>query len=135
MRIYVAGRFRRYERVRALVDAIAAQGHEITHDWTRNCEFGPDGHLLAPDEASIPPERLAACAHDDVRGAAEADLLVCIADEPLTGALIEIGAALAHGAEVWIIAPWRESIFWHLDLVTRFTDEASVLATLAPLAP
>lgn len=130
MKIFVVGPLHRYERIRSLTDAIAAQGHEITHDWTRNCQFDSGGDLLA----NTPPEQLAECADAAVRGAAEADLVVCIADERLVGALVEVGAALGAGAEVWLIAPWRESIFWRLPAVTEFADTDAVLAALAPFA-
>lgn len=62
-------------------------------------------------------------AGDDIRGVRTADLVVAIADEPLCGALIEIGAALVLGVPVWIVAPWRWTVFWRHPLVTTFDNE------------
>jgi len=132
MRIYVAGRFGRYERCRTLIDRLSAAGHEITHDWTRNEEFGADGHPLAADagDVSIPASTQARLACDDLEGCATADLFVMIADEPLCGALIEMGAALANGVPCWVIAPWRWTIFWGHPLASVVDDEDAVLARL-----
>lgn len=126
MRIYVAGRFRRYERCRALIDDLSTAGHQITHDWTRNEEFGRDGHPLVADDQSIPRDRQAVLAADDIAGCASADLLVVIADEPLCGALIELGVALANEVPVWVIAPWRWTIFWGHPLVRIWEMEEDV---------
>jgi hypothetical protein len=140
MRVYVAGRFTHYERCRALMDELAATGHTITHDWTRTEEFGDDGHPVfeAKDESGIPPERLAMHAQDDVRGVRTADLVVVLADDQLCGALIEIGCALAYDVPVWVVAPWRWTIFWEHPLVDRFetVDEVrDLLGAAARIAP
>jgi hypothetical protein len=126
MRIYVAGRVGRYLRVRALIDDLRDAGHEITHDWTRNEGFCEDGHPLSTNDQSIPPDRQARIASDDITGCAAAELIVVIADEPLCGALIEIGVALANDVPVWICAPWRWTVFWSHPLVRILDSEAEV---------
>jgi hypothetical protein len=123
MRVYVAGRFARYERCRALIDAVAAAGHEITNDWTRGEWFDADGHPLGSD-ADLPVGAQADLAADAIRGCESADLVVVVADEPLCGACIELGVALANGVPVWVIAPWRWAIFWARPLMTVIPDEA-----------
>ena len=128
MRIYVAGRFTHYERCRALMDALTDEGHTITMDWTRTDEFGPDGHPKHTEHGkaaptTIPQERLARHALNDIQGCVTAELVVVLADEVLTGALIELGAALAAGVPVWVCAPYRWTIFWEHPLVTVLGSE------------
>lgn len=126
MKAYVAARFSQYERARALMDAMTAAGYEITFDWTRTEEFGADGHprFAAKQESGIPPTRLAEHARNDIDGAADADVIVVIADDTLCGALIELGATLAAGGSAVIIGPpWRWTVFWHHPAVTLLPDE------------
>lgn len=130
MRIYVAGRFARYERCRALIDTLTEAGHHITSDWTRGEWFDAQGHPLGAD-ADLPADAQTTLALDAVRGSTTADLLVVIADEPLCGALIEMGSALANGVPCWVIAPWRWTIFWEHPLVSVIDGEDSVLPRLA----
>jgi hypothetical protein len=132
MRVYVADRFSHYERARRFMDALTIAGHTVTHDWTRTEEFGPDGHPAFGDkaESGIPKDRLAMHAEDDIRGVRTADLIVVLADEVLTGALIELGVALAFGVRVWVCAPYRWTIFWEHPLVEVLPDEQEALARL-----
>jgi hypothetical protein len=129
MKIYVAARFGQYERARALMDDLAAAGHEITHDWTRTEEFDADGRPRFREAGTgdapttIPAERLTRHADDDVRACQRAEAIVVLADEPLCGALIEIGVGLASGCPVYVCAPWRWTVFWEHPLVTVLPDE------------
>jgi hypothetical protein len=119
--------------MRTLMDQLTAAGHVVTHDWTRTEEFGEDGHPAFADESGIPKERLAMHAADDVRGVRTADLVVAVADTPLCGALIEIGVALAVGVPVWVVAPWRWTIFWEHDLVRTFHSIDGVVGHIGQL--
>jgi hypothetical protein len=133
VRLYVAARFGQYERARALIDDVTALGHRITHDWTRTEEFGPDGHPFHHESNGVRPpgaDRYAHHAENDIRAAAEADLLIALADEPLTGGMIEIGVALASRTDVWVCAPWRWTVFWEHPLVTLFESETVARARL-----
>jgi len=147
MRVYVAGRFSDYERVRAVIDVALAAGHSITRDWTRTDEFDEDGHPFAkPDVMEqaraaggdgatvlagvLSAERLAGIAEEDVEGAGDADLLIALADRPLTGAMIEIGAALRERREVWVYSPWRWTVFWDHPCVTVWLDYDEMLGEL-----
>lgn len=140
MRIYTASRFSAYERVRAFNDDARAAGHVISHDWTRTDEFGDDGHPLHKAEADLDPAAAAGYAMDDLtHGAGKADVIVFLAEDAgeggFCGALIEFGYATALAIPIYVVAPWRPSIFWHLPNVVLMPDEAAVRATLgmAPL--
>lgn len=122
MKIYVAGRFTRYERCRALIDDIVAAGHEITNDWTRGEWFDEHGHPLGSDK-DLPADAQEDLARSAIEGCKTADLIVVIADEPLCGALIEMGVALANNVPIWVITPWRWTIFWKHPLVTVLNNE------------
>lgn len=131
MRIYTASKFANYERVRAFNDAARSVGHIITHDWTRTKEFGPDGHPLHNEEGDLAPDVARGYASDDLqRGVATADAIVFLADDPgsggFCGALIEYGYAMACRLPVYVVAPWRPSIFWHLPNVTVLPTEDAV---------
>lgn len=137
MRIYVASRFAAYERVRAFVDDMVTAGHEPTHDWTRTPEFGRDGHPLLADPEALTPGVACTHAQADLRGVRQADLVVFLADgSDFCGALLEVGSACALGVPVWVVAPWRRSIFWHLPNVTVMPSEDAAREGLgmAPLA-
>jgi hypothetical protein len=129
--IYTASRFSAYERVRAFNDDARAAGHTITHDWTRTDEFGADGHPLHVAEGDLAPDVAARYAMDDLtHGVRKADVIVFLAEDAgqggFCGALIEFGYAFACGIPVFVVAPWRPSIFWHLPNVTVLPDENAV---------
>lgn len=119
MKLYVACRFGAYERVRSFCDDAREAGHTITHDWT------PDGHPLTMDEGALDPAVAWSHARDDLkRGVYHADVVVFLADEGgYCGALIEYGAALAYEKPVFLVAPWRPSIFWQAPHTTILPDE------------
>jgi hypothetical protein len=133
LRVYVAGRFTQYERLRAVMDAVTEEGYAVTHDWTRTEEFGVDGHPLVHEQGRRPAEADSYAHHseDDIRGCRTADAVLAIADEPLTGGLIEIGAALAYGVPVVVVAPWRWTVFWEHPLVKVVSTLDDALGVLA----
>lgn len=134
LNIYVAGRFREYERVRAVVDEIIAIGHEITHDWTRSLEFDENGRPLVPIEEStkaLTPSDSKKYALDDLQGVRDADIMILLADsEGLYGALIEAGIAIECAVEVWLVDPIRDSVFWYLSPCRRFGSIGEVYERL-----
>lgn len=120
-------RFSSYERVRAFCDDLRSAGHEVTHDWTRTDEFGPDGHPHAV-EGDLAPGAAARYAMTDLsHGVRRADVCVFLAEDAgeggFCGSLIEFGYAMATAIPVLVVAPWRPSIFWHLPGVTVLPDE------------
>lgn len=123
---YVASRFHDYERVRSLNDKLAESGWQITHDWTRTDEFGPDGHPCRGDlgEGPLTPDERKHYAALDYFGATEADVLIFYGDlDGYTGALIEVGLTLASGGDVYVIDPSHDSIFWDHPRVTIIKEQ------------
>jgi nucleoside 2-deoxyribosyltransferase len=123
VKIYTASRFQSYERTREFNDLLRAAGHEVTYDWTRTDEFGEDGHPRFVDgvgELTYAKRREYAML--DLQGVVVADLTIVFADDQLTGALIEMGAACALGRPVWVLSPWKESIFWALPNVEIMSE-------------
>lgn len=134
LNIYVAGRFREYEKVRAVIDEIKSMGHEITHDWTRSAEFDEKGNPLVPligSAEALTPSDAKKYAVDDREGVKWADVLILLADdEGLYGALIEAGMAIAWSVEVWVVNPVRSSVFWYLHECRTFENIADVYEAL-----
>jgi nucleoside 2-deoxyribosyltransferase len=87
MKIYVAGKWEDWERVRRVQDALKERGHTITHDWTR-------------EAVSEHPREKAIL---DVRAASEADAVVAVLEQDLQyrGTYVEIGVALGKGVPVY----------------------------------
>lgn len=80
MKIYVAGKFEEKRAVRQLQDALIAEGHSITYDWTKHED-------ATADKAS--------CAVNDLVGVVDADAIILLWHPGLKGGLVELGAALA----------------------------------------
>jgi hypothetical protein len=118
VRIYVAGRFKEYQKVRSLLDQLVAHGHEITHDWTRNPkEFDAEGNITVEfsdiGAPALTIEEQIQAADDDQQGVATAEAVVLVGDsDTLYGALLETGMAFAYGIPVIVINPNRWSVFW-----------------------
>lgn len=114
--VYVAGSTRDVERVRAVQDIVHAFGGRITFDWT-----GAEGEIRTDGSWDTVPERGAQIAQREIAACRDADLVILLFP-PTGGGLgcwIEMGAALASGAEVWLIEPGRDSVFWQHPAVTR----------------
>jgi nucleoside 2-deoxyribosyltransferase len=127
LRLYVAGRFQSYAKVRAVADACVKAGHTITHDWTRTPEFGSDGHPLHADGAQA-KAALRGFAEADIAGVRAADCVVLCADDSLAGAWVEMGIALERGTPVVAVAHERWTIFLECAGV-RCIDSYSELQT------
>ncbi len=86
MRIYVAGKYEEGPRIRRIMDALEAQGHTITYDWTQN-------EQVSSEQAKL-----------DYYGVVNAEALVLIAEYDLryAGALVEMGIALGLGKHVYV---------------------------------
>lgn len=134
LEIYVAGRFREYKKVRAVIDEVEAIGHNITHDWTRSTEFDDRGEPLVPvvgSAESLTPLDAKKYAVDDREGVRQADVVILLADdEGIYGALIEAGMAIAWNVEVWVVNPVRSSVFWYLHECRIFKNIADVYEEL-----
>ncbi len=97
MKIFVSGQITDLDNVRAVQDRLRAEGHEITHDWTRN-ETGDK--MLASNEAKLANlEETGRRAQLDIQGVVDADAYVICTDNNAPkagkGMYAELGAALA----------------------------------------
>jgi hypothetical protein len=101
MRVAVASKSRHWCWFAALRAALAPQGVEVIStwlDWPRNHDSGEP----TADEWR---EHSAACIDDAMK--ADILLLYCADDERQFGSLLECGAALGAGRQVFVIAPMR----------------------------
>jgi nucleoside 2-deoxyribosyltransferase len=118
MRLYVMCRSVAWPKARTFMEDARAAGHSITEDWTLNAE------ALAGREGDLSPDAAWRIAANDVRGVDEAEACVFLADDgDYCGALIEYGYAVARLKTVFVVAPWRPSIFWHCPRTTILPDE------------
>jgi hypothetical protein len=128
MKLYVAGKFSSFRKIRKVVDQLKALGHEITWDWTRTDEFNEAGELKHGkddgyiNEQQITPETLLFYAESDLCGVAEADAVVLCCEPNMCGAYIEVGAALGAWPrkQVFVIDQQRWTIFYRLPEVVHF---------------
>lgn len=91
MRIYIASALENIEQVQAVRDALIAEGHTITYDWTT--------HGAVRDDLA----RLAEVAGSEVQGVREADLVVVLLPGG-RGTHAELGMACALGIPVLLIS-------------------------------
>lgn len=121
-RAYVAGRFGDWQSVRRAQAFLRERDYEITYDWTVHAE--PRGARVNEWKNEIPAHVQARAAITDLTAAGDAELLVLVCEGDMAGALgcyVEFGAAAVAGAEIHVIAPPRNSIFWHLPNVETFS--------------
>ena len=98
-KVFVGGKWENREVVRKFMDRLVAEGHTITHDWTKN------------EETTYRAE-LAIQALGDLDGVREADFSVFIVEDDKViyrGVLVEMGAALAWGQRVYLLGEAQDS--------------------------
>jgi nucleoside 2-deoxyribosyltransferase len=121
VRIYVAASSDQLERAKAAIEALQANGHVVTHDWT----IAVEEHGTAnPRDATV--EQRAAWATDDLTGVHDADILwLLMPGQGGFGAAVELGYALAHGRPIVVSGgdPMR-SIFTAFATVYDRDDQA-----------
>lgn len=125
--VYVAGSTRDVERVNSVQSVARAFGCEITFDWT-----GAEGEIRTDGSWDSAAEKGAVIAAREIAACADADLVILLFP-PNGGGLgcwIEMGAALASDAEVWVVGPQCDSVFWQHPAVTRLPDIAEVAIRL-----
>lgn len=126
MKLYVAGKFSSYAKVRMVIDLLRNRGHTITHDWTRTKEFESGGvpkevHRAPGERPDLPRAELAEHAKNDLWGCEACDALVLCADDSLAGAYIEMGIVLRNvQKKIYVIAPDRWTVFFELPNVILF---------------
>jgi hypothetical protein len=124
---YAAGRFGDWRKVREVQAVLRANGYDITYDWTVHAEAGESER-----DGSMRPEAMRAAALTDLDAAQNARLLVLLCVDDMADALgcyVELGAALAAGRAVDVIAPPRPSIFFALPAVRVFSSADSWAAS------
>jgi nucleoside 2-deoxyribosyltransferase len=97
MKIYLAGKWADRANIRTIMDSLEAKGHTITHDWTSH-----------ENENDRSPEYLKRCAHLDIEGVRNAELIIVLMTDPkyaYRGSFTEIGAAVALRKHVHIVCP------------------------------
>lgn len=120
---YVAGRFSDWRLIRDVQDVLRAEGYWITYDWTIHAE--PKEAQAAEWKGEIDPQAQRTAALTDLEAAHDAGLLVLVCNGDMAGALgcfVEFGAAAVAGRRIDVIAPARNSIFWHLPNVTVYAS-------------
>ena len=107
-RVYVAGSLKDVERVRGVMNLVRLAGHEVILDWTK-MELPANG-----DDGSLGPELQRAIALAELRAVTDASLVILLYQDNLLGALLETGAALSAGKDIWVVNADRASVFWSL---------------------
>jgi nucleoside 2-deoxyribosyltransferase len=130
MKIYVAGRFKSFRKVRRVIDSLKEQGHTVTYDWTRSKEFDTLGEPVSITEHEIPDSELIGYAKKDLLGVEQCDVVVLCGEPDLCGAYMEVGAALAYGKRVFVVDQQRWTIFYKLPNVTLFDSYGDLYSYL-----
>jgi len=122
-KVYVAGKFEDYHRVRHIQEIATEVGHQITFDWTQEAERVVVYGAVRNDEEG------AANAEADLRGVRECHVLLAVWHPRLYGTMMEIGMTLYQQKPVWLLGSWRYSVFWHLPNVFQFPLDRQVIKT------
>jgi hypothetical protein len=112
MKVYVAGKWEEKERVREVQRQLISAGHTISFDWTQVCD-GTEEHMKVQ-------------AANDKQGVLDADAFVGVFEKDLrySGALTEMGMAMANGAKIYILGNAVDTnLFMRLPEVRRGIDE------------
>lgn len=106
MKVFVSGKIGDDNDVRRVMAALRSRGHEITFDWTAI------EHLRPYEQNQVAS---AAAAELELNGVATADALILLSHDRGVGMYVELGAALALGKSVFVVAspPARTMFFFH----------------------
>lgn len=130
MKCYVASSFKCKDDFHALRKVLEANGHTITHDWTKE-----DASAVDPEELDT---YLMLCAGNDLMGVAAADVFILIARPNMAGAFVEMGVALAMSVPVVVLDAYRDgnqnNIFYALPQCQAFQHVKSYDDIIAILA-
>jgi hypothetical protein len=118
MRIYVASKFQNTKAVKEAYEALKADGHVITHDWTNESAEGMTGQALE--------DYLVLCAKKDLRGVQDGDALLLLNHQLMAGGFTEFGMAVAYGKYIVVIDGHHpdkpRNIFFHLPNIVHAKD-------------
>lgn len=132
LKVYIAGSWTERERVREYMDELQnlpSLRLEITHNWTQAEVDDIEVRNAAANSK---------CAHQDIEGVKNADVLVVIIENPkyaYRGTSCEIGCALGLGKPVLVYHPLKKSymmsnLFLFHPLVQLFSDFEELLQKL-----
>ena len=113
-KVYVAGKFEDYHRVRHVQEIAVEVGHQITFDWTQEAEKVLVDKVVRSEEEAI------ANAEADIRGVRECHVLLAVWHPRVYGTMAEIGMMLYQDKPVWLLGSWRYSVFWNRPNVFQF---------------
>jgi hypothetical protein len=120
MKIYIASPYGDFEKTRIVMRVLEADGHVITHDWTKLADQFP--------EDNAPKELRKQHAFEDLAGISLADAIVVLTPEDPSrgcGMWIEMGAALMTTKRVLVVGPQRNrSVFSELSETYETAQEA-----------
>jgi hypothetical protein len=136
MKIFVSGQITDLDNVRTVQRRLIDEGHEITHDWTRN-ETGDK--MLAGDAAKLANIReTSRRAELDIQGVIDCDVYVVCTDNVKAGKgmYVELGAALAlnvvtESPKIYALGALNHmSVFYFHRSVIRLSSVDELVATL-----
>jgi nucleoside 2-deoxyribosyltransferase len=116
--VYVASKFENTTAVREAHDKLIELGHRVTHDWTYE-----DASKLTGEERE---KYMRLCAHKDLDGVKNCDVLLLINYPKCAGAFTELGIAIALHKHIVVVDAYKEglphNIFFHLPWVVIAAD-------------
>lgn len=127
-RVYVAGSTSDTKRVNEVQQLVRDAGWAITFDWT-----GAEGKIITDGSWDKHSAAGAHIASREIVSCVTADLTILLSPQKPggLGCWIEMGATLAGGGDVWVVEPFRDSVFWQHPHVRRFDSFDELLAELA----
>jgi hypothetical protein len=131
MKIYVAGRSapESHARVRAMMVAVEATGHVLSHDWLAVFQSYPVA------DAALDPATLERHAEEDARDVLDSDVLIVLTDDRgvSTGVAFEMGIAWAACNLVVEVGPHPAHPLFSTLSWRRFETDAEAVRWLASL--
>jgi len=118
---YVSAAFDDWELARLCQQVLADRGYVVEDDWTQDAEVA--GSTQAEHKNEMPDSFQRDIAEEHVEAAKNCDLHVLVfgpSGHKMGGGWIEFGIAWFCGATPHVIAPPRNSVFFHLPGVRVF---------------
>jgi hypothetical protein len=134
VKIYLASSFKCKEDYRRLKGILEANGHTITHDWSKDDPSPYEGEDLQ--------DYLMTCAGLSILGIRAAQVVVLLARPSMAGAFVEVGFALGTNVPVIVLDAYKEgnqsNIFYAIpecEVFVHADDEADLLSLLSQNDP
>lgn len=122
MKVYVSAASAEIGRAEDFIALVQSEGHEVTHDWTRQVRAFQRGDLVDEEQ----------CARDDLNAIMPADAMVLLVpDDPLCsrGIWVELGYAVAFEVPVLAVGQPADASIWRF-LVSWVDTESEALEFL-----